>query len=1195
MLKAEFFTKSVFFSIILCLIVVSTQAQTDTTIKEKEISHSFYFTANTGLENSKSQVIFNQIVAASQEDENASLLVLGNITEEGYPKNKDERATVEQKLNDDLLQPLKNFNGQVIFNPGTNEWREGGGQENLDDMESFLQDNAEVEFWPNDGCPLEKEEINDDVVLLMVDSQWFLENWDKHPYINNKCEIKSREQFFAAFKDDIKDSHGKTIIVAVHHPVMSNSRIGFLDKIGGLSPQSYNNEQQRFLRGRLKTLARQYNDVIFVSGNDRNLQYLLDDETPQIISGAAAGTNPAVARDEKNFISEKNGYAKLTVYDDQSSMVEFFEVTQDGPQLLFSKDIKREWTRMDKVSYNEKSDFGRTKTSSIYTSEETDKGGIYTWLWGERYRDVYSTNIEAPVLFLDTLPGNLKPFKEGGGMQSRSLRFIDDNEHEYTLRALRKSALRWLQSTTIKDQYIINVVDSTVAQRYAMDLFTTAHPYARYSLGHISDVLDISTAHPEIYYVPKQKALGTHNDEYGDELYMFQAHVGDENKEFEKFGSPDDILSTTDLFIELRENPDAYVDETTYIRARLLDMLIGDWDRHYDQWRWGEYEQENGKKMYKPIPRDRDFAFPKYDGPLVSLIKTVLPLVRKMESYDENVDNVKWFNLAGYPLDNKLIRNSRWEDWEEQVNFIQDNLTNAEVEEAFENLPEAARDTTIEDIKSSLKARRENLQDIARRYYSYLNEFEILPGTDEDDEFLISRKDNGETEISISTEGSEYFRHSYFAEETDDIWIYGLDGNDTFRIEGKGDDLIKLKILGGEENDIYDFENTKRAKLYDYKSRKNTIKNPRSRKWLVDSYDINNYDSEKRKYSNNRILPNAGYNGDEGVKIGLVDIFTTYGLANNPFKARHRFGVDYYFATSGFSFDYAGEFAHIFYNWNFRIEGRYTSPNFTMNYFGAGNETEYDRSEVERDFNRTRIQQREIAPSLVWRGNSGGSFYFKTMVQSMEVSHDDHRYIGQIFSEENDVFDEQFYAGAEVNYKYLNQDNPAYPMRGMRIGLTSGYKSNIDDHNNRFGYLRPSFSIDYPLHPSGIAVLATKVAGDIIFGDNYEYYHAARIGGNESLRAYRNERFYGKSAFYQSTDLRVGLSRFRTNFVPIQMGVSAGFDYGRVWTEFEDSNRWHSNYGGSLWVTAFYALTGNLGFYHGEDGNRVTFTVGFKF
>ena len=71
-------------------------------------------------------------------------------------------------------------------------------------------------------------------------------------------------------------------------------------------------------------------------------------------------------------------------------------------------------------------------------------------------------------------------------------------------------------------------------------------------------------------------------------------------------------------------------------------------------------------------------------------------------------------------------------------------------------------------------------------------------------------------------------------------------------------------------------------------------------------------------------------------------------------------------------------------------------------------------------------------------------------------------------------------------------------------------------------------------------MLATKIGSHMVFGDNYEFYHAATLGGNRSLRGYRNERFNGKTSFYQSTDLRVGLAKFRTNFIPVRMGVTLG-------------------------------------------------------
>lgn len=1181
------------------LFTIAATAQEETERNQSEVSHSIYLISNTGNTSDQNRSeLFKNIVAASQKDKSASLLLIGNITsEKGYPDKDNGREKTNQFLQEELLNPLKDFNGNLIFTPGENEWKKDA-PDNIDDLESFLQDNSEAEFWPNDGCPIEGESLSDDVELVMVDSQWYLEDWDKHPYINNKCEYKTREQFFIEFKDELKDNQGKTILVAIHHPVRSQTKRSFFDKTIGAGIQSFQNPDYKDLRGRLETLASQFNDVIFVSGHENNLQYIQDDDTHQIISGTTDKIQKAKPEKDKGDVAYyQQGYAKLSVFKDGSSLVQFFETTANGPKMLGSKQIKKERLNIEDVEWKTKDEFGKTKMASVYTEEETDKDGLYKFLWGEHYRPLFSRKIEFPVLFLDTIPGNLKAISEGGGKQSRSLRLIDDDDHEYTLRAIKKSSIRFLQATVVKDHYVSDYLRNTVADRYVQDFYTTAHPYAPFAVNGLMDALEIDHAQPKIYYIPKQKTLGIYNEDYGDALYMLEEHVGDENKDLEIFGEPDDIISSHDLLLETQKTKKVYADEDLFIRARLLDMLIGDWDRHEDQWRWAEFEDENGNKRYAPIPRDRDQAFPRFDGPILSLLKIGAPAFRAMETYDDKVDNPKWFNIAGYPLDKALIKKSTWEDWERQVKYIQENITNKVVEESFAVLPEGAQDESIANIKKSLEARKGNLMEIAREYYDYLNEFETILGTKEDDQFLITRKKGGITAVQISSEGDVVFQKEYNSNLTKDIWFYGLDGDDEFKIVGKGDNLIKLKVIGGEENDIYDFQNTRRAKLYDYKSKDNTIKTPNAKKWLVDSYEINNYDPKKKKSSRNIILPSLDFSSDIGFKLGAKDVFTTYGLARNPFTTQHTITANYFFETEGFDVSYFGEFAHAFYKWNLGIDAYYSSPNFTMNYFGEGNGTEYDDDDVDRDFNRVRIQQWHFAPSLIFKKNQKSSFYIKGLLESFEVSNDDDQFVGQAFQDENDVFESQLYAGGEINYNYLNKEYLGFPSQGVELDFTAGYKVNIDDHDNQFAYVRPIFSINYPLHESGIATLATKVGGEAILGDNYEFYHGALLGGNNenSLRGYRNDRFNGKYTFAQNIDLRVGLTQFKTNFVPIRLGVSAGFDYGRVWLEDDNSEQWHNNAGGSVFLNAFNAFTANIGYYVGDEGGRLNFKLGFTF
>jgi hypothetical protein len=88
-------------------------------------------------------------------------------------------------------------------------------------------------------------------------------------------------------------------------------------------------------------------------------------------------------------------------------------------------------------------------------------------------------------------------------------------------------------------------------------------------------------------------------------LYLVEERPSDSQTDLKHFGEPDDIISTEDLLENLHKDEKYAVDEDEYIKARLFDMLIGDWDRHYDQWRWAEYKKK-GQVIYRPIPRDRE-------------------------------------------------------------------------------------------------------------------------------------------------------------------------------------------------------------------------------------------------------------------------------------------------------------------------------------------------------------------------------------------------------------------------------------------------------------------------------------------------------------------------------------------------------------------------------------------------------------
>ena len=1149
----------------------------------QQVETSVFVTANTSSANDLT--IIRQINEESKSLNDSKMLLLGNaVHEKGY--SKDETPFVDAQLKE-----VSKFNGDVYFAPGNNEWATYGHR-GVRDLEKHIQKNSEAKFFPNDGCPIKDKELTEDVVLITIDSQWFLEDWNDHIYLNEDCDIKNKTQFFLEFESIIKKAQGKTIMVASHHPIFSNTKGGLLARVGGTTLNDFQNKQNRKFRNRIITLARQTDNIFFVSGHDANLQYINKFGVPQIISGAAGKTTKASPVTEDDYASSENGYVRIDLLKGGAVNVSF-----QGVELPRTIEVIRPVKAELFTDFKEESSFGKTYTSTVYSEEETDKSKFYKAVWGEHYREFYSKPVDAKVAFIDTLYGGLTPVRRGGGHQSKSLRLETKDGKQYVMRALRKSAIKFLQSTAFKDKYVEEDLEGSYADGFLHDFYTTAHPYTPTTIGTLADAVDVFHTNPELYYIPKQEKLGVYNDEYGDELYLIEERVESGHVDLASFGKPDKILSTADVLQEIQKTGKEVVDEPSYIRARLFDMLIGDWDRHEDQWRWALYKNEDGTELCKPIPRDRDQAFSVFDGSMLSFLRFAIPSIRMMQSFDEELPSPKWFSFEPYPLDMTFINQSNWQDWEKEALALQNGMTDEIIEEAFKNLPEEIKGQTIDDIKRKLKGRRGNIVKIAQEYYRYVNRHQVVTGTNKADVFEIVRLPNGETTLSVHRKDIGVFNRTFNKEETKEIWLYGLDGKDTFNVIGEGDDLIKIKIMGGKKNDTYNFDNTKKVKIYDYAGKDNTIVNNKSKRWLVDDYEINNYDYKKRKYSINQIIPVIGVNADDGLQIGFVDNFTTYGLQRNPFTTKHSLSASYYTGNSGYDIGYKGEFSNIFHNWNFGVEGKYTSPNFAQNFFGFGNESTYDKDAVEIDFNRVSIREWSAAISLIWKGRDGGSFYFKPLIETFEVENVADRFIN-FLPANSSLFEEQTYVGAEVDYSYKNKDDAAYPTMGLDVGLTAGYKANVDGgagSDNKFGYLKPHLAIDHRLNRSATLVLASKIGGDAILGDNFELYHAAQIGGGASLRGFRKERFIGKYAAYHNTDVRLELGKFKTSVLPFKYGITGGFDYGRVWEENDTSDKWHNSVGGSFWISGLDTFTANLGYYGSSDGGQISFVLGFAF
>ena len=183
------------------------------------ISHSIFLIGDTGdadmnLTNPTLALLKTHL---SQATKNSSVLFLGNNV---YPrgvspkKNEEERQKTEICL-DKQIALLVDFPGRSIFMPGNRDWNRYGlkgvkRQEKY--IESKLNKGIEEEddwnnyFLPDNACPgPEIVEINKDLVIIIIDSEWWLRDWDEEPNVNDGCEVKNREAFALLVEAAIKD------------------------------------------------------------------------------------------------------------------------------------------------------------------------------------------------------------------------------------------------------------------------------------------------------------------------------------------------------------------------------------------------------------------------------------------------------------------------------------------------------------------------------------------------------------------------------------------------------------------------------------------------------------------------------------------------------------------------------------------------------------------------------------------------------------------------------------------------------------------------------------------------------------------------------------------------------------------------------------------------------------------------------
>src|SRR5690606_32112628 len=174
-------------------------------------------------------------------------------------------------------------------------------------------------------------------------------------------------------------------------PVLG-SFVNLIRKTSGASYADLQNKRYTELRNRLVTLAQYSQKVILTSGHEHTLQYIVEDNTPQIVSGSGAKEGATRLLNGAKFSTGRMGFAELKVYNNGSSQVRYFGVGKNNdPELLYSTQVLPP-DRNENYRFNNK-DFPAHVKASIYDKEAIEKSKFFKTIWGDRYRKYYAMEV----------------------------------------------------------------------------------------------------------------------------------------------------------------------------------------------------------------------------------------------------------------------------------------------------------------------------------------------------------------------------------------------------------------------------------------------------------------------------------------------------------------------------------------------------------------------------------------------------------------------------------------------------------------------------------------------------------------------------------------------------------------------------------------------------------------------------------
>ncbi len=673
----------------------------------------------------------------------------------------------------------RRYHSLGLFVAGNHDWGNATGDAGIARLvnqgaliATARQNGHLVSLLPDAGQPGPVfRDLRQNVRIVFLDTHWFLQERGRD----------ARRDFFLRTETILRNAGERSVILVSHHPYRSAGPHGAIipgHHVGGLAyilkrsgalVQDLDSPAYDDLRNGLQAIFSRIPrpPLAYAGGHDHSLQLFTGEQAEprfSIVSGAGSKVSTIAKEPGLQWGASRPGYMMLVFRKDDG--VDLFavggkpdRVSCEGPadsvrscmteatnafEIAFSTSLLPGsdanlaraqqapvirgtpwWTEPDTVASITDPDRPGTvlrappvavSTRALAVgvdSLETTPGQRYEAGWlqrlvaGDLNRDLWTVPVRLPVLDLQATAGGLTPEELIGGQQTVGIRFLGRDSIEYDFRPVVKDASPalppWLRGT--------------IARRVVNEQMAAQFPFGAILVASLLQAADVASPIPRPFVMPNDERLGPYRSLFAGRVGLLAEHPVTSHGRQLALGVYREVLSTDQVMEWRRQNPGDSIRADIYVRVRLIDFLVGDWDRHGGQWRWGRAPEDS--THWYPIPEDRDWALSRVDGLTEVVARIVWP---NYVGFSADAPPVKRLARSAEKLDQSILAGTPKDVFVREAQFLQQVLTDSVMDQAVAALPAALARLERDRAGKALKLRRDRLVEAAGAFHELIQQ-----------------------------------------------------------------------------------------------------------------------------------------------------------------------------------------------------------------------------------------------------------------------------------------------------------------------------------------------------------------------------------------------------------------------------------------------------------------------------------------